>query len=52
MFQDSEEIQNNGSTILDEKYKHTLYHVMHGEDDKPCPFIKDESLQVRIDLLM
>ena len=47
MFQDSDEVQKDGPRILDERYKHTLYHVMHNEDDKPCPFINGESPQVR-----
>ena len=48
MFQEFSENQKDRPTILDEKYKHTLYHVMHGKDDKPCPFIYDESLQVHM----
>lgn len=26
-----------------EKYKHTLYHVMHSETGMSCPFIHDQS---------
>ena len=52
MFQECNGIQQDGPRILDEKYKHTLYHFMHNEDDKPCPFINNESLHVQVHISM
>ena len=41
MFQGPNEVHKNA--ILIERYKHTLYHCMHGKDIELCPFINNES---------
>ena len=44
IFQELSEIQKDGSLI--EKFKHTLYHHMHGVVNS-CPFADDQSERVQ-----
>ena len=44
IFQELSEIQKDGTLI--EKFKHTLYHHMHGEVNS-CPFTYDQSERVQ-----